>query len=84
MGESCQTQLQAWRVFDALLEDSRIGMMPEPSLLDQAFRQASARKSPSLRLWTDDYLVAFAKASVLTLVTLDRALAERLPGSLLL
>ena len=43
-------------------------------------RAISARDDKSHKLWTDDYLAAFAQASDLTLATLDRKLPGRYPS----
>ncbi|WP_170160387.1 hypothetical protein [Prauserella muralis] len=40
----------------------------------------SAREDNSHKLWTDDYLAAFAQTSELELVTLDTGFARRYPS----
>ncbi len=44
------------------------------------WRAISARDDKSHKLWTDDYLAAFAQAGDLTLATLDRKLPGRYPS----
>ena len=51
-----------------------------PDELDAVWRAISARDDKSHKLWTGDYLAAFAQASDLTLATLDRKLPGRYPS----
>ena len=44
------------------------------------WRAISARDDKSHKLWTDDYLAAFAQASDATLTTLDRKMPARYPS----
>jgi uncharacterized protein len=41
---------------------------------------AAKRGEPSHKLWTDDYLAAFAQASDAALTTLDRKMPARYPS----
>ena len=52
----------------------------EPDQLEAVFRAISARDDNSHKLWTDDYLAAFAQASGAALVTLDTKLSGRYPS----
>lgn len=72
----------AWRVVDQLLADPLVAWMDEPRDLEAIWRTMSSRHDRSHRLWTDDYLAAFAQAGRLTLVTFDHALARRHPSVL--
>jgi uncharacterized protein len=78
------TQAQAWRVYDAIVRDPRISLTDEPIEINAAFRRVSSRDEASPKRWTDDYFIAFAEASGLTLVTFDRVLASRTGGGILL
>ena len=78
------TQRQAWGVYERLLDYPGVTFEVEPQDLQQVLRQISSRDEISPNRWTDDYLSAFAQSANLTLVTLDKALAARTPGSLLL
>jgi len=71
---------QAWRTFDQLWADERVLWADEPAELDAVWRAISARDDKNHKLWTDDYLAAFAQASGATLVTLDRKLPARYPS----
>jgi uncharacterized protein len=44
------------------------------------WRAISARDDKSHKLWTDDYLAAFAQASDVTLITIDRKIPARYPS----
>jgi uncharacterized protein len=80
MGDDAIDRSQAWRIFDQLWADERVLWADEPAELDAVWRAISARDDKSHKLWTDDYLAAFAQASEATLVTLDRRLAARYPS----
>jgi uncharacterized protein len=80
MGGDAVDRSQAWRLFDQLWSDERVLWAEEPDGLDAVWRAISARDDKSHKLWTDDYLAAFAQASDLTLATLDRKLPGRYPS----
>jgi uncharacterized protein len=80
MGEDAIERSQAWRTYDQLWADERVGWADEPVELDAVWRAISARDDKSHKLWTDDYLAAFAQASEATLVTLDRKVLARYPS----
>jgi len=48
--------------------------------MEAVFRAISARSDHSHKLWTDDYLAAFAQASGASLTTLDTKLKDRYPS----
>jgi toxin-antitoxin system PIN domain toxin len=80
MGEDAVTRAEAWRVIDRLWADDRVLWAGEPDELDAVFRTLSARTDTSHKLWTDDYLAAFAQASGASLATLDTKLGDRYPS----
>jgi len=71
---------QAWRTYDQLWADERVLWADEPAELDAVWRTISARDDRSHKLWTDDYLAAFAQVSDATLVTLNRKISARYPA----
>lgn len=77
LGDDVVDRPDAWRVVDRLRADERIRWAGEPAQLEQAWRALSARDDNSHKLWTDDYLAAFAQAAALTLVTLDTGFERR-------
>ena len=80
MGDDAIDRSQAWRIYDQLWADERVLWADEPAELDAVWRAISARDDKSHKLWTDDYLAAFAQASDATLVTLDRKMTARYPS----
>lgn len=80
MGTDALTRSAAWRVVDQLSEDERVLWADEPAELEAVFRAFSAKNDNSHKLWTDDYLAAFAQTSNAALTTLDRKLAARYPS----
>ena len=61
------------------LTNAFCGRVSQPSWT-RFWRAISARDDKSHKLWTDDYLAAFAQASDATLVTLDRKMPARYPS----
>ncbi len=80
MGDDAVDRSQAWRIYDQLSADERVLWADEPAELDGVWRAISAREGKSHKLWTDDYLAAFAQASGAALITLDRKLPARYPS----
>ncbi|GEE02445.1 hypothetical protein nbrc107696_28910 [Gordonia spumicola] len=79
MRDDVITREAAWNVVDQLLADDRIVWAREPVGLDTAFRGFSEGRDSSHKLWTDDYLAAFALAVDFDLATLDQRIAGRYP-----
>ena len=80
MGEDVVTRSEAWRIIDQFWSDNRVLWAEEPDHLEAVFRAISARSDNSHKLWTDDYLAAFAQASGASLATLDTKLKGRYPS----
>ncbi len=80
MGDDVVTRSEAWRVLDQFWSDDRVLWAEEPDHLDAVLRAISARNDHSHKLWTDDYLAAFAQASGATLATLDTKIRNRYPS----
>jgi hypothetical protein len=80
MGQDVVTRSQAWRIIDQLWADDRVLWAGEPDHLEAVFRAISAQDDSSHKLWTDDYLAAFAQASGASLATLDTKLKDRYPS----
>jgi len=77
MGVDTRSMAGAWTAWDQLAADSRIAYVAEPPGLDQEFRARSRLNSRSPKVWADAYLLAFAAAAGLTLITFDRSLHSR-------
>jgi uncharacterized protein len=80
MGDDAIDRSEAWRVYDQLWADERVLWADEPTELGAVWRAISARNDKSYKLWTDDYLAAFAQACDATLTTLDRKMPARYPS----
>ena len=65
------------RLWDRVRADDRIGCLPEPERLEHFFRTFSSAITRSPKVWADAYLLGFAAAAGLQLVTFDRALKTR-------
>ena len=78
------SQRQAWEVYGQWFEDSRVIFLEEPGNLEKCFRRISRQSRPAAKDWADSYLLAFAEAADLSLVTFDPALKQKNPSILLL
>lgn len=79
-GPDALTRRGAWRALDALRAQPNVVWLAEPEGVENAWRAMSAANDQSHKLWTDDYIAAFAQTADLTLVTLDRSLVKRYPS----
>jgi uncharacterized protein len=80
--DSAKSQQEAWKAYDTWLQDERIEFLEEPGGLEAQFRTLTRSPHASPKDWADSYLLAFASAADLRLVSFDRAL--RLKGTNLL
>ena len=71
-GDEAVTTSRAWRCYDLFLLDERIHFSLEPPGLESFWREYTRRRKYSHRIWSDAYLVAFAKASGREVVTFDK------------
>lgn len=84
MGNAVLVQKSAWETYDAWLEDAHASFVEEPSVVERIFRSLSITPQVAPKDWADSYISAFAQATGLRLVTLDRVLHRRTPNSILL
>lgn len=70
MGADVLRPSEAWRVYEEATRDARIRLLPEPSGIEVIWKSLSQGSEPSA--WTDAYLMAFAQAHGLHVVTFDR------------
>jgi uncharacterized protein len=84
MGGDVQTMRGAWAIWDKIASDERVGFLSEPDDLEQRLRKHTRLASASPKVWADAYLLAFAQACSLTLVTFDRALGSRAAESVVI
>lgn len=78
------TQARAWGVYDQWCNDPRVLFLEEPASIERVFRSITTQSRPAARDWADSYLLAFASAADLRLVTLDKGLRLRDSAILLL
>jgi toxin-antitoxin system PIN domain toxin len=84
MGSDVLASRDAWRVYQSILTDERIGFAPEPLVLEAQWKKLTSQKRPTPKVWTDAYLAAFAHSAEMRLVTLDRAVRMLDPEALVL
>jgi uncharacterized protein len=70
--DGARTQQEAWEVYDCWSSDERVEFLEEPIALEGEFRALTRSPRASPKEWGDAYLVAFARAARLTIVTFDR------------
>jgi predicted nucleic acid-binding protein len=78
------SQRQAWDVYGRWFEDSRVFYLEEPANLEKMFRGISQQARPAAKDWVDSYLLGFAEAADLSVVTFDRAIKQKDGSALLL
>ena len=84
MRDETMNQLQAWATYDRWLRDDRVEFRDEPPGLEAGFRITAQSRRPAPKDWVDSYLIAFAAAARLTIVTFDRALRAKSKSAVLL
>jgi toxin-antitoxin system PIN domain toxin len=82
-GRETVNQAEAWRKYDQWLDGAAV-FLDEPFGIEIELRFYADRKTPSPREWADSYLIAFAAAASLPLVTFDKGLSQRYARSILL
>ena len=75
---------EAWQAYDRFADYWKTTVLDEPPGLERLLRQHTHSDEASSQVWADGYVVAFAAATGLRLVTFDKALAKRDKGSILL
>ncbi len=66
-----QTQIEAWRAFEALAADPRVVFLDEPPGIAVVFKSLTQLPRPAHKRWTDAFLAAFAMSLGMEVVTLD-------------
>jgi len=79
-----KSQQEAWKAYDSWLQDERIGFLEEPAELEARFRALTRSPQASPKDWADSYLLAFASAADLRLVSFDQGLRQKGTNLLLL
>jgi toxin-antitoxin system PIN domain toxin len=68
---------EAWNAYDRFFGDERVTFLAEPHGVERQFRANAALRISSPKVWADAWMLAQAETAGGTLVTLDKALAER-------
>ena len=84
MGPDVLSSRDAWRTYQTIVSDARIGFAVEPFNLEEEWHKLTLQKRPTPNVWTDAYLAAFARAGEFQFVTLDRAVLSIASEALLL
>lgn len=69
----------AWKLYDRILTDPRIGLAVEPAGIEPQWRAFSQGSTFSPNVWNDAYLAAFAVLGGYELVSFDKGFV-RYPG----
>lgn len=78
MGGDVRGMREAWALWDKIIADDRIAFLPEPDGMEPGFRRFSETgRTASPKMWADAYVLTFAAAAGLKVVTFDRALRSR-------
>lgn len=83
-GAATRDQKAAWVAYDGWLDRGGVTYLEEPLGIEMEFRFYADRTTPSPKEWGDSYLIAFAAALSMPLVTFDRGLSQRYAGAILL
>lgn len=81
MRQDALTRYEAWETYRRLMGDPRLQWMAEPQGLEAMWMNASKQADRSHKLWTDDYLAAFAFLANATLTTFDKGISRRHPAT---
>jgi uncharacterized protein len=84
MGQEVLKQMECWQIYDRWVATGQVAWADEPLDLGTRLRALTRQSTSSPKEWMDAYLVAFAEAGNLSLVTLDKALAAKVKGAVLL
>lgn len=84
MGDEVLTQRQCWALYHRWISGGKAKLAAEPQGVSPLFERRTSEDVASPKAWMDAYLAAFAEAGNLTLVTMDRALAAKAKGAVLL
>lgn len=76
MGDDAMPASSAWKLFQLLLEDERVELVPEPAEIDAWIPGLFKYPSPTGKLVIDAYLAAFAIGASMQLVTFGRGFRQ--------
>jgi toxin-antitoxin system PIN domain toxin len=67
---------EAWKMYQALVDDPRIAWVEEPQGLEPIWKKLASKAQASPKLWNDAYLAAFAIAGSHRFVTTDKGFKQ--------
>jgi predicted nucleic acid-binding protein len=79
MGPAAVGMADAWRAYDALFADAKVGYLEEPDGIEQKLRVLTQAAAFSPKVWNDAYLAAFAELANLEVVTFDKGFSKFAP-----
>ena len=71
MKDDAVSLIQAWELYDFMLQDSHIAFLREPVDIEKQWRSYTQLTTHSTNVWSDAWLAAFAHAAGLEIVTFD-------------
>ena len=75
-GGDAVPMIDAWRLYDLFLSDSRVQIAGEPPGLESRWRIHTQTQLFSNKVWSDAYLAAFSQAAGLELITFDKGFSQ--------
>ncbi len=76
LGKDAVTMEKAWNLYERILSDPRITLLPEPVDIESKWKRLTARRSRSPKLWNDAWIGAFAIVEQARLITFDKAFRQ--------
>mgnify|MGYP001144112468 CR=1 FL=1 len=75
MGADTVSQREAWKLYDQVMRDSRVGFLSGPADAEAALGRSTERGEAASRVWSDAYLAAVAPVAGLVVAMLDQGFA---------
>ena len=76
MKKDAVSLIQAWNLYDTILEDSRVSFVQDPAEIEKYWRSYTQLATFSTNVWSDAWLAAFAQAMGMAFVTFDRGFSQ--------
>ena len=75
-GGDAVSLIQAWSIYDTILNDPHISFVDEPSTVESLWRGYTQGQTFSPKVWNDAFLAAFAQAAGYELITFDKGFSR--------
>lgn len=76
MGPAAVSMADAWRAYDGLFADPKVGFVDEPAGIEARWRALTQAKTFTPKVWNDAYLAAFAELAAIEVVTFDKGFSQ--------